>query len=89
MTQTLAEALTLLRSNPAVALRSPDAAVVTHASLPLFICPSDDMFEPIIDIPSKSSTRIICQMAAANYVANAGTIRPTPMERHCSSTCRR
>ena len=35
------------------------------------------IFEPIIDIPSKSSTRIICQMAAGNYVASAGTIRPT------------
>jgi type II secretory pathway pseudopilin PulG len=58
-------------------LRSPDATVVTHVSLPLFICPSDDMFEPVIDIPSKSSTRVICQMAAANYVASAGTIRPT------------
>ena len=46
-------------------------------SLPLFICPSDDNFEPIIDIPSKSSTRIICQMAAGNYVASAGTVRPT------------
>lgn len=67
----------LISSTPPISLRSPDAAVVTHASLPLFICPSDDMFEPIIDIPSKSSTRIICQMAAANYVANAGTIRPT------------
>jgi hypothetical protein len=50
--------------------------VVTN-SLPLFICPSDDIFEPVIDIPSKSSTRIICKMAAGNYVACAGTIRPT------------
>jgi prepilin-type N-terminal cleavage/methylation domain-containing protein len=58
-------------------LRSPDAEPVRLTSLPLFICPSDSMFEPIIDIPSKSSTRIICQMAAGNYVANAGTIRPT------------
>ena len=44
--------------------------------MPLFVCPSDGTFEPIIDIPSKSSTRIICQMAAGNYVASAGTIRP-------------
>jgi hypothetical protein len=43
----------------------------------LFVCPSDAIFEPIIDIPSKSSTRTICQMAAGNYVACAGTIRPT------------
>ncbi len=48
---------------------------LTH--LPLFRCPSDDGFEPIINIPSKSSTKIICQMAASNYAASAGTVRPT------------
>lgn len=58
-------------------IRSEASKVVRMTSLPLFICPSDDLFEPIIDIPSKSSTRIICQMAAANYVASAGTVRPT------------
>jgi prepilin-type N-terminal cleavage/methylation domain-containing protein len=58
-------------------LRSPESAAVRLSSVPLFICPSDDMFEPIIDIPSKSSTLIICQMAAGNYVASAGTVRPT------------
>jgi hypothetical protein len=46
-------------------------------SVPLFICPSDDNFEPIIDIPSKSSTLVICRMAAANYIGSAGTVRPT------------
>jgi prepilin-type N-terminal cleavage/methylation domain-containing protein len=58
-------------------LRSPEMKHVVLTSVPLFICPSDDLFERIIDIPSKSSTRIICQMAAGNYVASAGTIRPT------------
>jgi prepilin-type N-terminal cleavage/methylation domain-containing protein len=58
-------------------LRDDEMKQVRLTSVPLFICPSDEMFEPIIDIPSKSSTRIICQMAAANYVASAGTIRPT------------
>jgi prepilin-type N-terminal cleavage/methylation domain-containing protein len=46
-------------------------------SLPGFICPSDGTFETIIDIPEKKSDRIICQMAAGNYVANVGTVRPT------------
>jgi prepilin-type N-terminal cleavage/methylation domain-containing protein len=63
--------------DPTVSLRNDAAALVRLTSLPLFVCPSDDTFEPIIDIPSKSSTRIICQMAAANYVASAGTVRPT------------
>jgi prepilin-type N-terminal cleavage/methylation domain-containing protein len=58
-------------------VRSEPMAPVRLTSLPLFICPSDSDFVPIIDIPSKSSTRIICQMAAASYVASAGTIRPT------------
>jgi prepilin-type N-terminal cleavage/methylation domain-containing protein len=58
-------------------LRGPESETVRMTSLPLFVCPSDDNFEPIIDIPSKSSTRIICQMAAGSYVASAGTIRPT------------
>jgi prepilin-type N-terminal cleavage/methylation domain-containing protein/prepilin-type processing-associated H-X9-DG protein len=58
-------------------LRVPATEKVRMTSLPLFICPSDEMFEPIIDIPSKSSTLIICRMAAGNYVACAGTIRPT------------
>ncbi len=58
-------------------LRGPETELVRLTSVPLFICPSDDMFEPIISIPSKSSTLIICKMAAANYVACAGTIRPT------------
>src|SRR4029078_3812783 len=54
-------------------IRNEASKLVRLTSLPLFRCPSDDIFEPIIDIPSKSSTRIICQMAASNYVASAGT----------------
>jgi prepilin-type N-terminal cleavage/methylation domain-containing protein len=63
--------------NYAASLRSPEMEKVRLTSVPLFLCPSDDMFEPIIDIPSKSSTRIICKMAAGNYVGSAGTVRPT------------
>jgi prepilin-type N-terminal cleavage/methylation domain-containing protein len=58
-------------------LRVPATERVRLTSVSLFICPSDEMFEPIIDIPSKSSSLIICKMAAGNYVASAGTIRPT------------
>ncbi len=58
-------------------LRGDATALVRLTTVPLFVCPSDGTFEPIIDIPSKSSTRIICQMAAANYVGSAGTVRPT------------
>jgi hypothetical protein len=45
--------------------------------VPIFICPSDSNFEAVIDIPEKSSDKVICQMAAGSYVASAGTIRPT------------
>jgi competence protein ComGC len=56
---------------------SVDAEKVRLTSLALFICPSDDMFEPIINIPEKKSNQAICRMAAGNYVGSAGTIRPT------------
>jgi hypothetical protein len=58
-------------------LRGPESEAIRMTSVPVFVCPSDGMFETIIDIPSASSTRIICRMAAGSYVANAGTIRPT------------
>lgn len=58
-------------------IHKPASKAVRLTSLPLFICPSDDGFEPIINIPSKSSTLTICQMAASSYVASAGTVRPT------------
>jgi prepilin-type N-terminal cleavage/methylation domain-containing protein len=54
-----------------------DAGKVRLTSLAIFICPSDGLFEPIIDIPEKKSEQVLCQMAAANYVASAGTVRPT------------
>jgi prepilin-type N-terminal cleavage/methylation domain-containing protein len=59
------------------ALWGSESKAVRMTSVALFACPSDEMFERIINIPSKSSTLIICQMAAGNYVASAGTIRPT------------
>jgi hypothetical protein len=65
------------RVDVTISLRSPTVADLILTSVPLFICPSDGMFEPIIDIPSKSSTRPLCRMAAANYIASAGTVRPT------------
>jgi type II secretory pathway pseudopilin PulG len=58
-------------------LRAKETEEVRLTSVSLFVCPSDDIFEPIINIPSKSSTLIIARMAAGNYVASAGTIRPT------------
>jgi prepilin-type N-terminal cleavage/methylation domain-containing protein len=59
------------------AIESEAASKVRLATLPLFACPSDGTFEPIIDIPVKNSDNIICQMAASNYVGSAGTVRPT------------
>jgi prepilin-type N-terminal cleavage/methylation domain-containing protein len=46
-------------------------------SAPIFVCPSDAELEPIIDVPRKSSDGVVCQIAAASYVASAGTVRPT------------
>lgn len=60
-----------------VSIHKAAVAPVRLTRVPLFACPSDGTFSPIIDIPSASSTLIICRMAASNYVANAGTIRPT------------
>jgi prepilin-type N-terminal cleavage/methylation domain-containing protein len=56
-----------------------DAGRVRLTSVPTFVCPSDDMFEPLIDIRDKRWDTVLCQMAASNYVASAGTIRPTCM----------
>ena len=50
---------------------------VRTISLAMFVCPSDDEFEPTIDIPSLADNSIICTMAASSYVANIGTVRPT------------
>jgi prepilin-type N-terminal cleavage/methylation domain-containing protein len=43
----------------------------------IFECPSDGQFEPLVDIPDKYSDTVICQVAGSNYVASAGTVRPT------------
>lgn len=58
-------------------LRTPDTERVRLTSVPLFVCPSDGNFQSIIDIQSKSSSIVICKMAAGSYVASAGTVRPT------------
>jgi prepilin-type N-terminal cleavage/methylation domain-containing protein len=65
------------RINTSASVESVAAANVRQNSVPIFVCPSDGTFEPIIDIPEKKSDRVICQMAASNYVASAGTVRPT------------
>jgi prepilin-type N-terminal cleavage/methylation domain-containing protein len=63
--------------NFSVSVHKPESALARHTSVPTFVCPSDSDFEAIVDIPSKSSTKTICQMAGGNYVASAGTVRPT------------
>jgi prepilin-type N-terminal cleavage/methylation domain-containing protein len=62
-----------------VPVESPAAEKVRLSPVSLFACPSDSIFQPIIDIPSKTSNTILCQMAAGNYVGSAGTVRPTCM----------
>jgi prepilin-type N-terminal cleavage/methylation domain-containing protein len=55
-----------------------DMKSVRLTSVPTFICPSDGNFQQIIDIPGfHGPSHILCQMAAASYVASAGTVRPT------------
>jgi len=46
-------------------------------SVATFVCPSDGEFQSIIDVPSKKTDGVICQMAAASYVGCAGSVRPT------------
>jgi prepilin-type N-terminal cleavage/methylation domain-containing protein/prepilin-type processing-associated H-X9-DG protein len=58
-------------------IESPDSAVVRMQSLPIFICPSDAEFEPIIDVRLNAFFKPVCQMAAASYVGSAGAVRPT------------
>jgi hypothetical protein len=55
----------------------PDMEQVRMTPVSAFVCPSDDDFKAIIDIPGAHTDHVICQMAAASYVASAGTIRPT------------
>ena len=63
----------------AVPVESDLASAVRMKSVPLFICPSDDQFHEVVDIPKKTvgTSDIICQMAGASYVGSAGTVRPT------------
>jgi prepilin-type N-terminal cleavage/methylation domain-containing protein len=55
----------------------PDMEIVRMTSVPTFICPSDKNFQQIIDISGTHDNHVICKMAAASYVASAGTVRPT------------
>lgn len=50
---------------------------VRLASVESFVCPSDGLFVPIVDIPEKLTHRVICPMAGASYVGSAGTVRVT------------
>jgi prepilin-type N-terminal cleavage/methylation domain-containing protein len=52
---------------------------VRMTSLAQFICPSDAEFEPVIDVRLSIFFKPKCQIAAASYVASAGTVRPTCM----------
>jgi len=63
--------------NYSLSLRDKATETVRLTSVPLFICPTDSNFQAIIDIQSKSSSIVMCKMAAGNYIANSGTIRPT------------
>jgi hypothetical protein len=63
--------------NRTASVESEAAHGVRLNSLPIFICPSDAEFQPVINIPEKGADRVICQMAAASYVGSAGTVRPT------------
>lgn len=58
-------------------IESPELAAVRLQSLPLFICPSDSEFDRVIDIRLHASFKPTCQMAAASYVGNTGTVRAT------------
>lgn len=55
----------------------PDMEAVRMTSLATFICPSDGNFQREIDIAGYHAGHKICKMAAASYVASAGTVRPT------------
>jgi prepilin-type N-terminal cleavage/methylation domain-containing protein len=58
-------------------VESASNAKARLSPLVAYICPSDVNFEPVIAVPSAASGETICEMAAANYVANVGTIRQT------------
>jgi prepilin-type processing-associated H-X9-DG protein len=47
------------------------------SSLANFRCASDDEFERIVDVTHKRTGALLAQMAATNYVACTGSVRPT------------
>jgi hypothetical protein len=55
----------------------PDMESTRLTSVPTFVCPSDNNFQPIININGPHVGHVICKMAAASYVGSAGTVRPT------------
>jgi prepilin-type N-terminal cleavage/methylation domain-containing protein/prepilin-type processing-associated H-X9-DG protein len=69
------EAFRLVNFNKSVADSSMKR--VREDSIETFICPSDGGFQSLIEIPYSHGHGVICKMAAASYVASAGTIRPT------------
>jgi prepilin-type N-terminal cleavage/methylation domain-containing protein/prepilin-type processing-associated H-X9-DG protein len=58
-------------------VESAKSTAVRMTQLPVFVCPSDGLFEPVIDIRQNMFFKPVCQMAAASYVGSAGTVRPT------------
>ena len=59
-----------------IPVHSLGATALRAKSLSLFICPSDDEFEEMLDISVTTSSDVY-KMAAASYVGSAGTVRPT------------
>jgi prepilin-type N-terminal cleavage/methylation domain-containing protein/prepilin-type processing-associated H-X9-DG protein len=55
----------------------PAAAKLRTRALPGSVCPSDANFEDVLDVPEIGTGAVLCRMAAASYVASAGTVRPT------------
>ena len=53
------------------------ANAVRMKSVPMFICPTDDQFQEIVEIPHKQTGAVICEMAGSSYIGSAGTVRPT------------
>ena len=53
------------------------SAAVRGMTLPGSVCPADATFKSLLDVQEIGTAVILCRMAAASYVASAGTIRPT------------
>jgi hypothetical protein len=58
-------------------ITAPTMTDVRRTLLPTFVCPTDGTFEPLVDVQEKYTKKVICQIAGANYVGSAGTVRPT------------